>query len=397
MLKFRKDENKIILIYSGETNDTSWIYQKLYEVGFIKLQNTFKLEEKHLEDTQTLAPEDELNEVSFVLAKRSGEYYKFDRKVLCITNNLYIHKDFMIDRKTFIAERKISVFSRLDALVTEDIYIGGAEFNAIPESVFISLLKKFPNSYELKKYTQARIDAMLTNYINTKEDSQQQYLDYMNKKESKVGSKLQQHFASLEVYRSETILEKLKDMLDDENAYSEKQWQQEILEIILLLYPKYIHVFSEVSVRDTYNSKNRSIDFLLIDSTGNTDIIEIKKPFDQCIVTQRTYRDNYIPLRELSGTVMQVEKYIFYLNKWGKRGEDRLTEKYRNELIQGLKIHITNPGGIIIMGRDLDLSFEQKQDFEVIKRKYKNIIDIITYDDLIGRLELMLQYWQTFT
>lgn len=65
-------------------------------------------------------------------------------------------------------------------------------------------------------------------------------------------------------------------MLDDEISYSEAQWQEELLHIILLLYPKYIYVFKEAPVRDTYNNSNRNIDYLLIDSSGNTDIIEIK-------------------------------------------------------------------------------------------------------------------------
>jgi hypothetical protein len=82
------------------------------------------------------------------------------------------------------------------------------------------------------------------------------------------------------------LLEKLKSMLDDEISYSEAQWQEELLQIILLLYPKYIYVFKEAPVRDTYNNANRNIDYLLIDSSGNTDIIEIKKPFDKCIVTR---------------------------------------------------------------------------------------------------------------
>jgi hypothetical protein len=88
-------------------------------------------------------------------------------------------------------------------------------------------------------------------------------------------------------------------------------------------------------------------------------------------VTKRTYRDNYIPLKELSGTVMQIEKYIFYLNKWGKKGEEKLTAHYKNELAENFKIKITNPSGLIIMGRTVGLSEEQIQDFEVIKRKYK--------------------------
>jgi hypothetical protein len=180
-------------------------------------------------------------------------------------------------------------------------------------------------------------------------------------------------------------------MLDNEDTYSEKQWQNEILQIILLIFPKYIYVFKEVSVYDIYNEKSRSLDYLLIDASGNTDIVEIKKPFNNCIVTKAQYRDNYIHMRELSGTVMQIEKYIFYLNKWGKSGEKILTDKYKEQLPENFQIQITNPNGLIVMGRETDLSKAQLQDFEVIKRKFKSIIDIITYDDLIRRLNFTIE------
>src|SRR5690606_24630925 len=101
-------------------------------------------------------------------------------------------------------------------------------------------------------------------------------------------------------------------------------------------------------------------------------------------------RDNHIPKRDLSGTVMQIEKYIFYLNKIGVHGENKLTKKYKDELPEGLEIKITNPNGIIIMGRDNNLDKKQLADFEIIKRKYKNIIDIFTYDDLLRRLEMTI-------
>jgi Domain of unknown function (DUF4263) len=128
-----------------------------------------------------------------------------------------------------------------------------------------------------------------------------------------------------------------------------------------------------------------------LDASGNIDIVEIKQPFDKCIVTNTQYRDNYIPLRELSGTVMQLEKYIFHLNKWGRIGEETLTEKYKSELPAHFSIKITNPGGIVIMGRDNNLTEAQKYDFEVVKRKYTNIIDIITYDDLLRRLDFVVR------
>lgn len=96
-------------------------------------------------------------------------------------------------------------------------------------------------------------------------------------------------------------------------------------------------------------------------------------------------------MRELSGTVMQIEKYIFHLNKWGNQGEQKLTEKYKKELPPDLKIKITNPCGMIIMGRNKGLSINQQNDFEVVKRKYRNVMDIITYDDLIGRLGFIIE------
>jgi hypothetical protein len=50
------------------------------------------------------------------------------------------------------------------------------------------------------------------------------------------------------------------------------------------------------------------------------------------------------------------------------------------------------------MGRTKGLSQEQVQDFEVIKRKYKNVIDIVTYDDLIERLQFVISHWrETFS
>lgn len=104
------------------------------------------------------------------------------------------------------------------------------------------------------------------------------------------------------------------------------------------------------------------------------------------------YRDNYIPTKELSGSIMQAEKYLFHLSKWGLAGEKVLSQRYASELPSGMGIRITNPKAMIILGRDrrpdgaeaLDAS--QQLDLEIIKRKYANVIDILTYDDLLRRL-----------
>lgn len=390
MIEFQKNNDGVILQYSPEFG-SEWIYKQLADSGSFSLRRTFFLETVHLYGSSKVDEPDYDSPVEFKVARKAGDYFEFDMEILNIEYRLYIHKDIDLTYRTFIAEKKVSVFSIINELKPSKIYIGGEHQDSLPKEEFQSLIKNFPNTYELRKYVVGRLSAVLRNYFEINIDGEKQYHQYMNKKISKVGDDITGTFKESEILKFTTILEKLEGMLKDENSYSEKQWQLEILQIILLLHPKYIHVFKEAPVRDTYNKKNRSLDFLLVDSTGNTDIIEIKRPFDKCIVTSNQYRNNYIPLRELSGTVMQIEKYIFYLNKWGKKGEEVLTKKYKDELPKGFSIKITNPGGIIIMGRENNLSPSQKQDFEVIKRKYKNVLDIITYDDLLGRLKFTIE------
>lgn len=392
MIEFKEYNNKVILSYTSDQYSPKWVYNDLDDSGKASIGKAFLFSSKEL--LTKFDPEQEDDAVEFELATKVDEYYRFRKDLLSVQHDIYIHESVKLERKLFVAERGISILPKIDKMVNSSIYIGGDNYDAIPIKIYLKLLKDFPNTYELNRYASARISAVLSSYIDIKEDYEAKYQGLLNKKVSKKGSNLNYHFSELEVIKYTSILEKVKSMLNDETSYSEAQWQQELIQIILLLYPKYIHVFKEVMIRDTYGEKNRRIDYLLVDSCGNTDIIEIKKPFDKCIVTQRAYRDNYIPLRELSGTVMQIEKYIFYLNKWGKKGEEKLTKYYKAELADNFHIKITNPNGIIIMGRKKGLSEEQLQDFEVIKRKYKNVIDILTYDDLIERLEFTIKQWK---
>jgi hypothetical protein len=89
-------------------------------------------------------------------------------------------------------------------------------------------------------------------------------------------------------------------------------------------------------------------------------------------------------MKNLSSAVMQIEKYIFHLSKWWKDWEKELTAKYKED------INIVNPKWILIIWRCNWLDKRQKFDFEIIKRHYSNIVDIITYDDLIRRLENLI-------
>lgn len=395
MIKFKKNKNKLILNYTSDL-EIDWLYKKFKENESHTIRNTFTFDKSHLiREIKTKENLDSVFErdysVDFILGKLKDDFYALDSRVLGIENKIYLHKDIEIKTNLFIAINNISIFSRIDKLIKEDLWIGGNFKYSMPEEEYLNLLMMFPNSYELKRYSEARLTTILRNYFETTIDGVSKFNKYMNKRISKQGENLSNSLKSYELDKFQAIQNKLYNMLTNENNYNEHQWQKEILDIILLLFPKYIFVFEEVSIRDSYNDTYRRLDFLLLDSTGNVDIVEIKKPFDNCIVTKAKYRDNYIPLRELSGTVMQIEKYIFYLNKWGKAGEDKLNKKYKEKLPSKFKVHITNPNGIIIMGREKGLSKTQLLDFEVIKRKYKNVIDIITYDDLLKRLTFTIE------
>lgn len=57
------------------------------------------------------------------------------------------------------------------------------------------------------------------------------------------------------------------------------------------------------------------------------------------------------------------------------------------ELAVNVLIRVTNPQGMLLIGRSNNLSIDQLFDLEIIKRQHKNIVDIMTYDDLLERLK----------
>lgn len=401
MIEFKKKENEIIAIYTTG-NDIKWLLDIFEDGESYRLHKSFNFSSKELitdlsklnkteEDIPSLLAFGDSPPLEFKFAKLvDNDYYLIKKGILSDNINIFLHKDIELDKKLFVTQGTISIFGKIGKLVNEDVYIGGENQLSISENDFINLIESFPKQYEKKLYVDSRISGILKEYFATTKDANKSFQNYLSKKNSFKGEDLTKTFKEVEIIKYETILDKLQRMLSDENDYSENQWQKEILQIILLLYPKYIFVFEEVPVKAD-DIKDKFLDYLLVDSNGNVDIVEIKKPFNNSIMTKGVYRNNYIPLRELSGTVMQIEKYIYFLNRWSLKGEKKLTEKYKDKLPKDFNIKITNPNGMIIMGRENKLSEEQKRDFEVVKRKYKNVIDIISYDNLLDRLKFTIE------
>lgn len=400
MITFTFKDDKILLQYTPE-RDENWIKEAIDRRPYITLKKTFTfwkelliVEKENKGSEEDEFPDfEEFETTTFLFAILNGDYYKLIKGIVTDKFDIYFHKVLPITADYFVADSNVSVFTVIGNIYKGDIYIGGEKPESLSGEAFDNLLKLFPTAYERKKYIEARVSSVFRNYFDNVKDAEKTYQKYVDKKLSNKGNNLSKTFQKYEIAKYNIILDKLKAMLLQEIDYSEHQWQEEILQIVLLLYPKYVFVFREVPVYSKYTDriKEKSLDFLLVDSNGNTDIIEIKKPFENAIMTKGVYRDNFIPLRELSGTVMQVEKYVYYLNRWSEEGEKHLTNKYKDALPEGFDIKITNPSGIIIMGRENNLSTEQKRDFEVVKRKYKNVVDIITYDSLIERLETTIK------
>ena len=395
-MEFRKVDNLILFIYTYGTynnfNNEDWVRESLDEDDSVIFKGTlefttddvYEIELEHDEFDEPYEP------IAFVLGELVGDYYKIKRHVIGTKHDFFFFKEINISSSHFIAETRISILKQIDELVKESIYVGGHATSNIPYDAFIKMIENFPTTYEKKLYAESRVSSVIKNYFETTKDSELKLQNYLNKKVSKKGEKLKKLFKESEMEKYQTIQDKLLEMLKDEDKYNETQWQTEILEIILILYPKYICSFkgSNIKIQD---NKNRYLDFLLVDYNGNIDVIEIKKPFENAIMTHSQYRGNFTPHKDLIGAIMQLEKYLFNLNRYATVNERRLSIKYKNELPEGLNIKIINPKGFVILGRDNNLNIDQINDFEIVKRKYKNVIDILTYDDLLRRLNFIIE------
>lgn len=391
MIEILIRDGLVLLKYTPSSEDTVWIDDKFKNTGDFTVKEIFVFKEKH----QYLLPnvDDSVSKV-FLLGNLNGDYYQIISEVLQTEADVQIHKSVELTPKIFHVER-VSVFKKLEKLARQPIIIGGEHENSIPSDVFKDLLNSFPTKREYHYYTDSQIEGVISQYLDGVKESQKLYENYLNKRRKIVSPDQISALKEQEKIKYEYILSLLKKMLKDSDKYSENDWQNKILDIILILYPKYIRAFRSAPVNDYYfnpaKPTKRQIDIMLVDANGCVDIIEIKKPFTDCLVTKRNnYRDNHTPLKELSGTVMQTEKYIFHLTKSGRDGEKALNKKYKSELPPNVEINVTKPKGIVVMGRSDSLNPRQLFDFEIIKRKYSNIIDIITYDDLIQRLENIL-------
>lgn len=412
MIDFDVEGSRVLLVYEPDTFSGNWLDDKLNRSGSTVLSKVFTVRKQDLTaDTNDAYGEDAR---VFHIGELSDGYFVIRADVLGLKHDLAISTSIKLERKVFVAERNISIFRRIDKLTDDQITVGGSRAGAIPEGEFNRLLQTFPTTTELDYYAGARVSRILSEYLATGTDAEKRLSKHIDRKQRAFrqgisGSAVKAQPArdrgrlpvatEIETAKFVYLRDRLREMLESSQSYSEQEWQVAVADLFLLIYPQYIAVLHDVHVKENYSKPGRptirKIDLVLVRADGVLDIIEIKKPFEHALMSKRLYRDNHVPLRELSGTIMQADKYVFYLTKAGVEGERAIAKRHADHLPPGITPRIVNPQAIILAGRDHELSDQQSFDLEFARRTHSNIVDIISYDDLLRRLDNMVSALKT--
>lgn len=380
--------------YDGvNLRNTFWVDYKLYEKS-LALLKTIDKEEDYPTDG---------DEFYFLIGTLEKDFYKLDNNVLGLRFDLFFEKTIKFDIHYFVKGSigyGYSIFKGFNDIYNgKQLYIVSKKEcpDVIDETLSLAQLKVcsdlIPTTTEIQKYRQSRYTQALINYLDVK-DKESEFNQYIKKKTcSKISSDscTDKKFIEFDKIKYETYLDKLKNMLDDYNTY-EDDWQVEILKIFKLLNPKYIYVGEKIQLTSFITKGNIYPDIVLVDNDGNIDLIEIKRPqYD--IFYKNVYRNNYVPIRELQGTCMQLQNYLISLTKTSNDSLQQEKFKTDSNIPKDFQLKATSPKGYIIYGRDMQLEGNEKMltDFQIVRNMYSNVIDIITYDDLIRRLENMLK------
>ena len=380
---FETNGNELILVYTPERGSEE-IKNRLISEDSVLIKKTFFVNQILLREFDDDFDYEEI--LRFCIGTVGEHYTHLDSEVFRTKHSFYFANEIKLNYKMFIAHRDIAILRKIDEVIEHDFYIGGdwEAHNGISKETFENLISKFPKTAELDKYAHKRIASIIKDYFpecDKYEAIYEKFIGSKSKSFAPTTSTVSKFNIQIELEHFSVAYQELNDMIDRYEAIDEKQWQEKIHNILQLLYPKYICCAREIKF---YGGKNdKQPDFLLVDANGFVDILEIKKA-DVRVLTQ--YRNNYVAAREISGAIQQIEKYIFCLNSSNKAQED-VSKKLIEFLPDSIEVKFVNPQGILIAGRSNNFDREQLRDFELIKRQYKHVADIMTYDDLAQRLK----------
>ena len=301
LVAFKVERTGVVLEYASEFNSTAWVLRELRTSGHVRISKVFKFKKSDLigaaavlespawQEDEDDDDDDGEKTLRFKFARTVKGYHRIAGRILGIRNDVLLQaKAVPIERRTFVAERNINIFRRIAKLKDDDspIVIGEVEDmeGSIPYSLFNILLTKFPNSSELDRYAQARVEAVVGETLQPMRSAREAYERYLDRRVSVVtDAPLQQaNLLQSEIEKYVYLRDLITLWLKEETGRSEADWQRMIAKVILLIFPKYVAVLESVPVADVYSDPSRStkreIDLCLVDANGALDIIEIRSP-----------------------------------------------------------------------------------------------------------------------
>lgn len=245
MIDFLKYNDELLMRYVPERGDDAWLVEPLESDDDIPLSARTFFVRREIYRPDIADGQYAMDACyRFVVGHLVGDYYQIDRRFLGIEYDLFMHRSLTFRRATFVAETNIPIFRGFNDYGFTSLHVGGEHPDAMPAEVFEEMLRQFPNTYELKKYARARVSSMIRNYVPIQNDYAADYSRYMTRKTSTKGSQPREDFAEYEAGKFSNLIAKIETMLANTVPYNETQWQEEILQVILFLYPKYIKAWS---------------------------------------------------------------------------------------------------------------------------------------------------------
>lgn len=422
-ISFEKKDSQLILCYEPEKD---WIEEKLADDQEFKIYKTFSFSKKDLISKDEDSPIG--YEYKFVFGEKVQNYFKIDKEKISATFDLYIDASLSIDQSWFVTssskrsryqdktgeEKSSSIYGNIlyafknfykhDKLFIDIDSDSNFEDDGlhITQSTYKDFVKIFPTATNVKYQTLSIFTKLLkseldvVNYEEIYGRYKSREISVRNKEDIKTEEICKQEKVKF-IYAKDQLLKSLERSAVGEFIH-EDEFSKLIAQIFCFLNPKYVKIQTKLNISDYTGARaNCQADLSLIDCEGNIDLIEVKSPQAYPnLFRKRPYRNHYVPSGELSGAINQLEQYLKCLTKMTTEEISNKNPALQNEMGE-IKLKAVHPKGYIIFGRD-SASFngdnvnQKRLDFELIKNTYKDVVDIITFDELIKRFERIISF-----